>query len=165
MDFADVDKIVSGAVKKALAEKSSVVSNNSITLKAAQAVILRVFEAAQQMHLNVFAAITDCGANPVAVLRMDGAILASFDIALNKAYTAVALNKSTSELAKLASPGGELYGIQHQGGGNIVVFGGGEPLRYNGKTVGGLGVSGGTLVQDEKLSELGRKYWEDILCR
>ncbi|MCI8596260.1 MAG: heme-binding protein [Clostridia bacterium] len=165
MNASDVDKIVSGAVQKALAERKNVVSSLGITLKAAEAVIKRVFEAAKAMGMSAFAAVTDEGANPVAVMRMDGAILASYDIALGKAYTAVALKKSTAELASLAAPGGELYGIQHQSGGKIVVFGGGEPLVYGGKVVGGLGVSGGTLKQDIELALVGKKFWEDVLCR
>lgn len=165
MNAADVDKIVSGAVQEALAERKTVVSACRITLRAAEAVIRRVFEAAEQMGLSVFAGVADDGANPVAVQRMDGAILASYDIALQKAYTAVALQMPTKALAKLAAPGGDLYGIQHQSGGKIVVFGGGEPLMCGGKVAGGLGVSGGTLAQDIALAEIGKKYWEDILCR
>lgn len=165
MNASDVDRIVSGAVKKALSERKNVTANYSVTLSAAETIIKRVFEAAQEMKLNVFVAIADQGANPVAVARMDGALLASYDIAVNKAYTSAALKKSTSELAKLAAPGGELYGIQHQGGGKIVVFGGGEPLYYEGKVVGAVGVSGGTLKQDTELAMVAKKYWEDILCR
>ena len=72
---------------------------------------------------------------------------------------------STAKLAALANPGGELYGIQHTNGGRIVVFGGGEPLYAGGVLVGAIGVSGGTLKQDTELAEIGKKYWEDILCR
>ena len=71
------------------------------------------------MGLNAIAAVADEGANTVAAMRMDGAILASYDIAVNKAYTSVALKMPTEKLAELAAPGGELYGIQHTNGGNI----------------------------------------------
>ncbi len=165
MHNADVDKIVRGAVKQALAEKSGVVPGANITLKAARAIIAAVFEAAEQMHMCAIAAVTDGGGNPVAVMRMDDAYLASYDIALGKAYTSVALKMPTKTLAKLAAPGGELYGIQHTNDGKIVIFGGGEPLYRDGKIVGGLGVSGGTLAQDTALAQVGKKYWEDILCR
>ncbi len=164
MNAADVDKIVSGAVKKALAEKNSVTPHGGITLRAAEALIKRVFEAAKAMGLSVFAAVADNGANPVAVARMDGAILASYDIALNKAYTSAALHKSTAELSELAASGGELYGIQHTNGGRIVIFGGGEPLYRDGTVAGAIGVSGGTLAQDTELATVGKKYWEDVLC-
>lgn len=160
-----VEKIVRDAVQKALAENTRVTQVRTVTLQAAQALVARVFEAAEQMRLSVFAAVADSGGNPVMTARMDGAILASYDIAHNKAYTAVALRMSTDKLAALAAPGGELYGIQHTNGGKIVVFGGGQPLWCNGQVVGGLGVSGGTLEQDIALAQVGKKYWEDVLCR
>lgn len=160
-----VEKIVRDAVQKALAENTRVTQVRTVTLQAAQALVARVFEAAEQMRLAVFAAVADSGGNPVMTARMDGAILASYDIAHNKAYTAVALKMPTDKLAELAAPGGELYGIQHTNGGKIVVFGGGEPLRCDGQVVGGLGVSGGTLQQDIALAQVGKKYWEDVLCR
>lgn len=165
MNAADVDKIVSGAVQKALAEKKHIVSSYGITLSAAEAVIKKVFEAAAKMGMRAIAAVADQGANPVAVLCMDGAIPASYDIALGKAYTSASLRMSTANLSKLAAPGGDLYGIQNTNGGKIVIFGGGEPLYYGGKVVGALGVSGGTLQQDTELATVGKKYWEDILCR
>ena len=165
MNAADVDKIVSGAVLEALAEKKNVNTTFNITLCAAEAVIKKVFAAAKEMGLSVYAAVADGGANPVAVKRMDGAILASYDIALNKAYTSVALRKSTSELSALASPNGELYGIQQTNNVRIVIFGVGEPLYYLGKIAGAIGVTGGTLSEDTQLAEIGKKYWEDILCR
>lgn len=163
MNAADVDKIVRGAVREALGE--SVTDDKSITLKAARAIIKKVFECAAAMNLAAIAAVADSGGNIVAVMRMDGAIIASYDIAVGKAYTSSALKMSTEKLARLAAPGGELYGIQHQSGGKIVVFGGGEPLYYGGKVVGALGVSGGTLAQDTELAKVGKKYWEDVLCR
>lgn len=70
---------------------------------------------------------------------MDDAYLASWDIALQKSYTVVALKMSTQKLAALAAPGGPLYGIQFTNQGKIVIFGGGEPLETDGKIVGGFG--------------------------
>ena len=165
MNEADVERIVRAAVEKVKADSGGVITKKEITLSAAEAVIKRVFAAAEEMGLSAIAAIADSGANIVAVMRMDGAISASYDIACSKAYTSASLKMSTEKLAKLAAPGGELYGIQHTNGGRIVIFGGGEPLILDGMVVGSLGVSGGTLAQDTALAALGKKYWEDILCR
>lgn len=164
MNSADVEKIVRGAVKEALGE-SCAKGTESVTLFAAQALIKKVFEAAEKIGLRAVVAVSDAGGNPVAVMRADGAIIASYDIALNKAYTSVALKMPTSKLRELAAPGGSLYGIQHTNGGKIVIFGGGEPLIKGGEVVGGLGVSGGTLEEDTALALVGKKYWEDVLCR
>ncbi len=59
---------------------------------------------------------------------MDDALLASVDIARDKAYTALAMKMSTEELGELAQPGEELYGIEATNDGRIVVFGGGVPI-------------------------------------
>ena len=54
---------------------------------------------------------------------MDGAFLVSFDVALKKAYTSVAVKMSTMELAGLAQPGGTFYGVDKMDGGKIVDMG------------------------------------------
>ncbi len=80
--------------------------------------------------------------------RMDDTLPASTEIAISKAYTAAALRMPTSEVGKLAQPGEMLYGIQHTLEGKIVLFGGGIPLRLDGKVAGGIGISGGTVEED-----------------
>jgi uncharacterized protein GlcG (DUF336 family) len=88
---------------------------------------------------------------------MDGSFIASYDIAVNKAYTCAALKMSTIQLKELAQPGGSLYGIQHTNEGRIVIFGGGIPITVHGNVIGGLGVSGGTEAQDTALAAYGEK--------
>ena len=101
----------------------------------------------------------DLPGRPVAVHCMDGAYIGSYDVAVCKAYTAVAFQMSTAELGRLAAPGGPLYGIQNTNDGKIVIFGGGEPLFVDGVMIGAIGVSGGTAEQD---TELGA-YVKDIV--
>lgn len=86
--------------------------------------------------------------------RMDGALPASQEIAVAKAYTAAALRMATHELGKLAQPGEVLYGIQHTHPGKIVLFGGGRPLRLKGKVVGAVGISGGTVQEDSQVADV-----------
>jgi uncharacterized protein GlcG (DUF336 family) len=85
--------------------------------------------------------------------RMDGALPASREIAVAKAYTAAALRMSTDELGKLAQPGQALYGIQHTHPGKMVLFGGGVPLRLKGKVAGAIGISGGTVQEDIQVAD------------
>ena len=137
-----------------------------MTLNLANALIERVKAYAKEMGVNVVIAVSDKAGRPVAVQCMDDAYIASFDIALNKAYTACALRMSTLSLKPMAQPGGQLYGIQHTNGGKIVVFGGGVPLMKSGRLIGGLGVSGGTEAQDSALAEYGASILEEeISCR
>ncbi|MFH1138244.1 MAG: heme-binding protein [Pseudomonadota bacterium] len=80
--------------------------------------------------------------------RMDDALPASAELAVNKAYTAALLRRPTHEIGRLAQPGQVLYGLQNTHGGRIVLLGGGFPLHYRGRTVGGIGLSGGTPDED-----------------
>ena len=66
-------------------------------------------------------------------------------------------------VAAVSNEAGPLYGIQHTSGGQIVIFGGGDPLIYHGKIVGGLGVSGGSEEQDTALSAYGASILDDIM--
>lgn len=135
--------------------------SDDMTLAAANRLCAKVIAKAKEMGVNAVVAVTNKGANPVAVQCADDSYIASYDIALNKAYTVVALKMTTKELSGLAAPGGSLYGIQFTNGGRIVIFGGGEPLKNkNGDIVGGLGVSGGSEEQDTALAKYGREIFE-----
>lgn len=138
-------------------------ASQSLTLQKAEQLVELVLKRAAEMGVNAVVAVADSGGNPVLCKRADNAFLASWDIALGKAYTVTALKMSTAKLSVLAAPGGELYGIQFTNGGKIVVFGGGEPLQSsNGTLVGGLGVSGGTEGQDTSLSEYGAEVFKQL---
>ncbi len=124
-----------------------------VTLSMAKQLIAAVEQMAEQMGVHAVIAVANKGANPVAVHCMDDSYIASYDIAVNKAYTCAALKMPTTELKKLAMPGGDLYGIEHTNGGRIVIFGGGIPIIKGGVCIGGLGVSGGSEAEDTALAE------------
>ena len=137
---------------------------SSVTLDMALSLAQAVREKASEIGVKAVVAIADKGANPVLVQCMDDSYIASYDIALNKAYTSVALKMPTWKLSELAKPGSSLYGIQHTNGGKIVIFGGGDPLsNEDGKIIGGLGVSGGSEEQDTALSAFGKAYFEALI--
>ena len=155
MDGKQVAAAVARAVGSAL--------YGSVTPKQAHVLAKAVRCRAREMGVKAVVAVSDAHANPVLCEAEEGAYIASWDIALNKSYTCAALKMSTAELAKLAAPGGELYGIQFTNGGKIVVFGGGEPLEAGGRVVGGLGVSGGSAEQDTALAAYGKQIFKEIL--
>jgi ATP:cob(I)alamin adenosyltransferase len=121
----------------------------------------QVLTKAQEMRLAVVTAACDAGGNPVALLRADGAYIASVDIAQNKAFTSVSVQMSTEQLGTLTQPNGPLYGIQNTNGGRIVIFGGGIPLYENSKLIGGFGVSGGSAEQDTSLAHYAKEIFEN----
>jgi uncharacterized protein GlcG (DUF336 family) len=79
---------------------------------------------------------------------MDGAEIAGPVLAVDKAYTATANSISTAELAVLAAPGGELFGLHANGNGRFVIFGGGVPIVVDDTVIGGVGVSGAAVSDD-----------------
>ncbi len=131
-----------------------------VPLAAARRVIDAAGEAASRLGILVSIAVVDDGGNLKAFARMDGAELAGIDLARDKAYTSVANSIATHELAPLAQPGGDLFGIHANAGGRYVIFGGGVPLRHDGRIVGAVGVSGGTSAQDVACAAAGVAAWE-----
>ena len=159
MDSNTISKIVTDVVS----QMQQTSNCDSITLSQAKRLIEKVEQKAMQMGVKAVVAVSNTAARPVAIECMDDSYIASFDVALNKAYTVVALKMSTIQLKGLSNPGQSLYGIQFTNGGQIVIFGGGDPLVYNGKIIGGLGVSGGSEEQDTALSAYGASVLEEIM--
>ncbi len=127
----------------------------TVTLAAARRAIAAAETKATEIGVPMNVAVVDEGGNLVAFARMDGAWLGSIDIAQNKAYTARAFDMPTQDLAPLAQPGQSLYGIEASNQGRLIVFGGGIPLTWDGRIVGAIGVSGGTVEQDQEVAEAG----------
>ena len=63
----------------------------------------------------------------------------------------------TSALKPLANPEGELYGINSQSSGRYVTFGGGFPIFCGDEVIGAIGVSGGSVEEDEMVARAGLK--------
>ncbi|MGH2450866.1 MAG: GlcG/HbpS family heme-binding protein [Candidatus Limnocylindria bacterium] len=116
----------------------------------------RIIEAglgrAAEMGCKVSIAVVDGGRELLAFARMDDATLASIAIAQSKAYTARSLNMDTAELGPLTQPGAPLYLIETMEERPLVSFGGGLPLTLDGRIVGAVGVSGGTVEQDAEIA-------------
>lgn len=136
---------------------------NRITLDTAKKLIERLEQEAVRRGQRAVIAVCNPEGNPVAVHVMDGAFLVSFDVAMKKAYTAVAVKMSTMELSKIAQPGGTFYGVDKLDGGKIVIFGGGIPLKSGDTIIGGLGISGGTGEEDHSLAEYGQSVLNELM--
>lgn len=134
-----------------------------MTLELSKKLIQKIEEEAERRGKKAVIAICGPDGNPIAVHVMDGAFLVSFDVAVRKAYTAVAVKMSTMELSKLAQPGQTFYGLESLDGGKIVIFGGGVPLIWQGNIIGGLGISGGTGEEDHSLAEYALSLLPELL--
>jgi len=110
---------------------------------------------ADEIAVPMNIAVVDEGANLLAFARMDGAWLGSIDIAQGKAFTARAFDLPTQDLAPMAQPGEPLYGIEASNDGRVIVFAGGIPVFQDDRVIGAIGVSGGTVDQDQEVAEAG----------
>ena len=127
----------------------------TVTAEEARRVIDAAAAKATEIGQPMDVAVVDAGGNLKAHVRMDGANIGSITIAINKAYTAIAFQCETGDLQGLTRPDGPIYGLNDAHGGRLVVFPGGIPLVRNGDIVGAVGVSTGTIEQDQEVAEAG----------
>jgi uncharacterized protein GlcG (DUF336 family) len=135
-------------------------TRQGVTLESALHIIESARRAAEAIGVAMNIAVVDEGNNLVAFQRMDGAWLGSIDIAQGKAYTARAFDMSTKDLAPLCQPGRSLFGIHASNDGRLIIFPGGIPLERGGEVVGAIGVSGGSVEQDQEVAEAGAEAFQ-----
>jgi len=128
---------------------------NGITLEEAHQVLTAARKKAEEIGVQMNVAVVDEGNNLTAFIRMDGAWLGSIDIAQSKAFTARAFNMPTKTLTPLAQPNQPLFGINAGNAGKLIIFPGGIPLEHGSRVVGAIGVSGGSVEQDQEVAEAG----------
>ena len=128
-----------------------------VTLQDARRVIDAAEQQATKIGQPMNIAVADAGGNLVAHVRMDGAWMGSVDISIKKAWTSRAFDITTKDLAPLAQPGKDFFGIHASNDGRVMIFAGGIPLKRDGKVVGAIGVSGGSGKQDHEVAEAGAK--------
>ncbi len=123
-----------------------------ISLEQAQAVIQAAVAEARKRNWKMNIAVSDSGGNLVAFQRMDGAMLASIQIAQHKARASATFRRPT----KVFEDGIQLmhlnYLLAFDG---IIASRGGIPLIDQGVIIGAIGCSGGTDSQDEVVSKAG----------
>lgn len=154
------EEIVGTVTSKVLSvlkgEKANSVKEDQCSMLAkAKKMIAAAEQKALEIGVPMVIAVVDIGGNLVAQHRMDGALLASISIALDKAYTAVALKMPTDQAATLVTPGHPLFGLNTANGGRLIVFGGGFPIIEAGNMIGGFGVSGGSVDEDMMVAKAG----------
>ncbi|WP_249923032.1 GlcG/HbpS family heme-binding protein, partial [Escherichia coli] len=108
---------------------------------------------ADELHIPVVISIVDANGTESVTWRMPDALLVSSELAPKKAWTAVAMKTATHKLADTVQPGAPLYGLESHMQGKVVTFGGGFPLWRDGKLLGGLGISGGSVEQDMDIAQ------------
>ncbi len=129
---------------------NNIITKHSISVEAAQKLILNACNKAKDIKLNIAVTILDEGGNLKAFQRMDGAVLIANSASHKKAFTALGFGMPT---------GDTWYGfikddpILMNGANSLKDFtllGGGSPIMIGGELVGAIGVSGGHYKQDEE---------------
>lgn len=132
----------------------------SLTLEIVEQLSSAAKAKANEIGVPMNIAIVDEGANLKAFHRMDNAWLGSIDISIKKAKTARFFDMDSGEIGKLSQPGQPLYNIEHSNGG-LITFPGGVVLKdEDGKVIGAIGVSGGTVDQDHEVATAGAKAFK-----
>jgi glc operon protein GlcG len=133
-----------------------------ISLDRAEAVIHAAVAEAKKRNWKMNVAVVDSGGNLVAFRRMDGAMLASIQIAEHKARAAATFRRPT----KIFEDGINLmhlnYLLAFDG---VIASRGGIPLIDHGVIIGAIGCSGGTDSQDEVVSEAGAAVINEISAK
>ena len=158
------EEIIALVTKKVLSVLNSEKKKNfeveeSNMLKKAQKMMAAAEAKAVEIKTPMVIAVIDAGGNLVAQQRMDGALLASISVSIDKAYTAVALKMTTAQAAALSSPGQLLYGLNVINGSRTIFLGGGIPIVEDGVVVGAIGVSGGSAEEDVWVASAGLAAW------
>ena len=115
---------------------------SGLTLETARKMLEAGEKEAEKQGVPMSIAIADAGGNLLAFNRMDDAILASIQIAMNKAFTAVFGKRPTADWKKEFQSGEIVPLFFHE---RWITFPGGFPIKSNGALLGGIGVSGGTI--------------------
>lgn len=122
----------------------------AITRAAATALITAALAAATDIGFEAAVAVTDASGFLRAFERADSAPFLTVEVAINKAYTAVSFNMPTHFWpGAFADP--NVAQLAHTP--RLVAVGGGYPIFENGLLVGGIGISGGSALQDQQAAE------------
>jgi uncharacterized protein GlcG (DUF336 family) len=123
-----------------------------ISLDRADAALAAAVAEAKKRNWPMNIAVYDSGGNLVSFKRMDGAQLASIQIAEHKAKAAITFRRETKLFENGIQEGGLHYLITLDG---VIGSRGGIPLMDGGKMIGAIGCSGGTGSQDEVVCKAG----------
>ena len=115
---------------------------SGLTLDTAKKMLEAGEKEAEKKGVPMSMAIGDAGGNLIAFRRMDNAVLLSIQIALDKAFTTVFGKMPTGSFCNLYRTGELVPLFFHE---RWITFPGGFPIIKNGVTLGGIGVSGGTV--------------------
>ncbi len=130
----------------------------SLTIDLARKILEASKQRARELRSPVSIAIVDAGGHLVLFERMMSPYgWATGNISIAKAATAVMFNQSTDSVAQWGSGiPGFASSLATMTNGKFIMAAGGWPIRINGATIGGIGVSGGNAPgRDDDIARAG----------
>ena len=119
----------------------------NISIEKALEIIKRALDISSDLNVRASISIVDRSMNLIAFAKADGATPHSTETSRKKANTAASTGKVTGwmplDIAVTLPLGAD---------NKITNIGGGMPLIFEGKLVGGLGIAGGTVDQDKEIA-------------
>lgn len=122
-----------------------------IGLEAARKVIAAAAAEARRHDWAVAIAVVDVGGHLVAFERLDGTQFQSAQVAIDKAYSAVAFKRPTKAFSDVLAGGrSAILGLR-----GATPLEGGQLLTAGSEIVGAIGVSGVASAQDDEIAAAG----------
>ena len=136
---------------KATPGDGELLTKKSLSLEDAKKIAAGAAAEARKNKWNLDIAVVDDGGHLIYFERTDGTLLASADLAIGKARTAVAFQRPTKALEDALNSG--QYAILSYP--NAIPLEGGLLIVVDGKIVGGIGVSGRKPSEDAQVAKAG----------
>jgi uncharacterized protein GlcG (DUF336 family) len=124
----------------------------ALTRDHARTIIDAALAAGTAEGLRLRIAVTDAGGHLLAFDRDQDANLATIDIAVQKARTSVFFRAPTALLNGAMRPGGPLDTAENTAGGLSAIPGRVPIEDEDGRTIGAIGISGGSGEQDDTIA-------------
>jgi uncharacterized protein GlcG (DUF336 family) len=130
--------------------------SSSLGLAEARQIADQAVADAARLAVRISVAVADEAGALLAFARMDGATRLSARTAVAKTQTVILTGKATLDLGQewrdeLGVEPQLFYGMIARP--DVVPFGGGVPVRLDGRLAGAVAVSGATSVQDHEIAE------------
>ena len=133
-------------------------ARKALTLAAAKEIAAAAEAEAVKNKWNVVIVILDDGGTPLYLQRMDDVQIASVDVAIQKAQSAVRFRRPTKVFEEQLT-GGRQAVLRLPG---AMPIEGGVPLMKDGRVIGSIGVSGVTSQQDGQIAAAGAAALEKM---
>lgn len=123
----------------------------TVAAEGAQRALNTAAAEAKKNGWNLSIAVVDNAGDLIAFLRMDGASVASVDVARAKARTAARFRRPTAAYDSTVAAGR----VQILAFDGLIPVAGGVPIIVNGEVIGAIGASGATSAQDAQAAQAG----------